>query len=132
ELRSGPGENAAILLDFGREIQGGLRLVTGMWDSKQPLSVRIRFGESVSEAMSDVGAATGATNDHAIRDYTVQLPWLGSIEVGMTGFRFVRIDLTDAGATLLLKEVSAVFVYRDLAYLGSFHSSDERLNRIWL
>ena len=122
----------AILLDFGREIHGGVRLVTGMWDSKQPVRVRIRFGESVSEAMSEIGTSTGATNDHAIRDYTLQLPWLGSIEIGETGFRFVRIDLTEPGARLLLREVSAAFVYRDIPYLGSFHSSDERLDRIWL
>ncbi len=131
-LESDATHAPGILVDFGREIHGGVRLVTGMWDSKQPVRVRVRFGESVSEAMSEIGGSSGATNDHAIRDYAVQLPWLGAIEIGETGFRFVRIDLIEPGARLLLREVSAAFVYRDIPYLGSFHSSDERLNRIWL
>ncbi len=131
-LQSTSTQTPAVLLDFGREIHGGVRIVTGMWDSKQPVRVRVRFGESVSEAMSEIGGASGATNDHAIRDYTLQLPWLGTIEIGQTGFRFVRIDLTEPGAQLLLREISAAFVYRDIPYLGAFHSSDERLNQIWL
>lgn len=131
-LRSDASHRGAILLDFGREIHGGVRLVTGMWESKKPVRVRIRFGESVSEAMSDPGGESGATNDHAIRDETHLLPWLGTIEIGSTGFRFVRIDLAEPNAELLLREVTAAFVYRNLEYLGSFHSSDELLNRIWM
>jgi alpha-L-rhamnosidase len=131
-LKSDAGRRGAILLDFGREIHGGVRLVTGMWDSKKPVRVRIRFGESVSEAMSDAGGESGATNDHAIRDETHLLPWLGTIEIGSTGFRFVRIDLAEPNAELLLREATAAFVYRDVEYLGSFHSSDERLDRIWM
>ncbi|MDZ4756150.1 MAG: alpha-L-rhamnosidase C-terminal domain-containing protein [Phycisphaerae bacterium] len=131
-LRSDANNRGAILLDFGREIHGGVRLVTGMWESKRPVRARIRFGESVSEAMSDAGGESGATNDHAIRDDSHLLPWLGTIEIGSTGFRFVRIDMAEPDAELLLREVSAAFVYRDVEYLGSFHSSDERLNRIWL
>jgi alpha-L-rhamnosidase len=131
-LKSDANHRGALLLDFGREVHGGVRLVTGMWDSKKPVRVRIRFGESVSEAMSDPGGESGATNDHAIRDETHLLPWLGTIEIGSTGFRFVRIDLAEPNAELLLREATAAFVYRDIAYRGSFHSSDERLNRIWM
>lgn len=131
-LRSDASRGGAILLDFGREIHGGVRLVTGLWESKQPVRVRIRFGESVSEAMSEPGAQSGATNDHAIRDETHLVPWLGTIEIGSTGFRFVRIDLVEPNAELLLREATAAFVYRDIEYLGSFHSSDELLNRIWM
>jgi len=131
-LRSDANHGGAILLDFGREIHGGVRLVTGMWESKKPVRVRIRFGESVSEAMSEPGGESGATNDHSIRDETHLLPWLGTIEIGSTGFRFVRIDLVEPHAELLLRETTAAFVYRNVEYLGSFHSSDELLNRIWM
>ena len=131
-LRSDADRRPAILLDFGREVHGGLHLVTGMWQDKKPIRVRVRFGESVSEAMAEIGGSANATNDHAIRDSIVQLPWLGEIEIGETGFRFVRIDVLDPNVELLLQAVQAAFVYRDLPYLGSFRSSDERLNRIWL
>ncbi|QRR03982.1 alpha-L-rhamnosidase [Dyadobacter sandarakinus] len=120
-----------ILLDFGREIQGGIQLVTDQPSDQRPIRVRIRFGESVSEAMSDIDTVQGATNDHAMRDFTVQVPWLGVMQVGNSGFRFARVDLVDPNRELQLKEVRAIFEYRDIPYLGSFKSNDERLNTIW-
>jgi len=120
-----------IILDFGREIQGGLELITTIGNPNPAGRLRIRFGESVSEAMSDPGK-DGATNDHAMRDFTVTLPWLGRLEVGNSGFRFVRIDLGDPDSKLEIKELSAIFNYRDIPYLGSFQCDDERLNQIWM
>jgi hypothetical protein len=131
-LRSTGSDHAAILLDFGREIQGGIQLVTTAAGRQQPVKIRVRFGESVSEAMSDIGGAQGATNDHAMRDFTIELPWLGVAEAGNSGFRFVRIDLAEPDARLDLKEVNAILTFRDIPYLGSFRSSDERLDRIWM
>lgn len=121
-----------IVLDFGREIHGGLEIVTTISNQKPAGRVRIRFGESVSEAMSNADIEGGATNDHAMRDFEVTLPWLGTLNVGNTGFRFVRIDLIDKNAKIEIKELNAIFVYRDLPYLGSFQCNDERLNQIWM
>jgi hypothetical protein len=122
--------NSAILLDFGKELHGGLQLVTGMFKEQRPIKVRITFGESVSEAMSSMPGST-ATNDHAVRDFEILLPWLGSIEVGNSGFRFVKIELLDKNRELKLKEVRAIAIQRDIPYLGSFKCNDERLNQIW-
>lgn len=80
--------------------------------------------------MSDIGT-DGATNDHAMRDFVVTLPWLRRLEVGNSGFRFVRIDLVDLETQIEIKEISAIFSYRDIPYLGSFTCNDERLNQIW-
>lgn len=121
---------ASILFDFGRELQGGIQLVTGQ-SSQKEIKIRVRFGESVSEAMCDITPENGSTNDHAIRDFEMTLPWLGVSEVGNSGFRFVRIDVQEEEATLLLKEVRAIFTYRDIPYLGSFKSSNPRLEEIW-
>ncbi|MDR3260529.1 MAG: alpha-L-rhamnosidase [Tannerella sp.] len=131
-MHSTANEFPSLLLDFGKEIQGGLQIVTSAAGKNVPVKIRVRFGESVSEAMSTVGSAQGATNDHAMRDFTMEVPWLGVAEVGNSGFRFVRIDLVEPDATLSLKEINAIFAYRDIPYLGSFRSNDERLNRIWL
>lgn len=130
-LKSDDSVKPGILLDFGKELHGGLQVITGMMKKNGPVKVRIRFGESASEAMADIDTVTGATNDHAIRDFVIELPWLGALELGNTGFRFVRIDLVDPNTELLLKEARAMFVFRDIPYVGSFHSSDERLNKIW-
>jgi hypothetical protein len=129
KMRSTDTEYASILLDFGKEIQGGLQIVTD--GTGREVKIRVRFGESVSEAMSTINVQ-GATNDHAIRDFTMTLPWLGVAEMGNSGFRFVRIDLIDPNVTLGLKEVNAIFTYRDIPYLGSFRCNDERLNKIWM
>lgn len=135
-LKSGADHQAAILLDFGKELHGGIQIAAAIRGDKKPVRVRVRLGESVSEAMSDcidntVPGMASATNDHSLRDFTLELPWLGTIEIGNSGFRFVRIDLLDKDVDLPLRSVRAIFRYRDLPYLGSFRSSDERLNRIW-
>ncbi|WP_295937182.1 alpha-L-rhamnosidase C-terminal domain-containing protein [uncultured Alistipes sp.] len=129
-LRSQQEKRPAFLVDFGKQLQGGLQLVTGMSPSHTPVKIRVRLGESVGEAMSENGER-GAANDHAMRDFEVSLPWLGVLEIGNSGFRFARIDLVDEDAELHLKEVRAISVYRGIPYLGSFCSSDERLDRIW-
>lgn len=124
-------QHPALLLDFGKELQGGIQLVTGMPASHQPVAVRIRLGESVSEAMCEIDGENGASNDHAMRDFVVRLPWLGVMEVGNSGFRFARIDLLEDSAELHLKEVRAISTFRDIPYKGAFRCNDERLNRIW-
>jgi alpha-L-rhamnosidase len=119
------GETTSLLLDFGRELHGGVRLETPDIRPKKSAKVRIRFGESAAEAMGMPDM------DHTIHDHEALLPWMGHTEVGNTGFRFVRIDLIDLEATVVLNNVYAVFLYRDLEYRGSFRCSDERLNKIW-
>ncbi|GGE06818.1 hypothetical protein GCM10011516_00680 [Sphingobacterium cellulitidis] len=130
-LKNNATQTSSVLLDFGKEINGAVEIITGMWGGgNTPRNVRIRLGESVSEAMSEIGAK-GATNDHAMRDMKLQLPWLGKNQTGESGFRFVRIDFLDPEAELHLREVRAIATYRDIPYLGTFKSSDERLNKIW-
>ncbi|WP_206197695.1 alpha-L-rhamnosidase-related protein [Terrimonas sp.] len=131
-LKSTWGIKPALLFDFGRELHGGLQIVTGMYPGNKPVKLRVRFGESASEAMSDIEPKQNATNDHAMRDMIVEVPWLGKLEIGNTGFRFVRIDMLDANVELQLKEVRAIFTFRDIPYLGSFNSSDTLLNKIWM
>jgi len=124
-------QTAGILLDFGIELQGYIELFTPMTDDHTPVPVRIRFGESVSETMAELGGKPNAQNDHAVRDQTVVLPWLGKKTVGPSGFRFVRIDAVDPKLPVALSQVRAVLVLRDAPYLGSFRCDDEQLNRIW-
>ncbi|WP_282162648.1 hypothetical protein [Ulvibacterium marinum] len=120
-----------ILLDYGKEIHGGVKISMGIRESKTPLKLRLRFGESASEAMSNIGGKQNATNEHSLRDFTIEVPWLGSIEVGETGFRFLRVDVVEADEDAPIKSIDAAFVYRDIPYLGSFESNDKRLNDIW-
>ena len=132
ELNSSSNAPAGVLLDFGRELHGGIELFTTMMPKSGKLRhVRVRFGESVSEAMAEFGGSQNAGNDHAIRDQVVTLPWLGKKNVGPSGFRFVRIDSVDTNLSVELSQVRAVLQIRDIPQVGSFKCDDERLNRIW-
>ena len=121
-------KDASIILDYGRELHGALKLVVGS-GSAANFRMRIRLGESVSETCNEIEGGT-ATNDHATRDIVLTVPRYGQIEIGNSGFRFARIDLLDE-ASLYLKEATAVFRYRNIPYLGTFQCSDNQLNDIW-
>lgn len=126
-------DTASILLDFGRELHGGIKIVINSANDS-PVPMRIRFGESVGETFSDCQQALNdgySFNDHAVRDFVIDVARYGQMEYGNSGFRFVRIDLL-APTTICLKEVNAVMRYRDLPYEGSFHCSDARLDSIWM
>ena len=66
-----------------------------------------------------------------MRDFELQVPWLGSVELGNSGFRFARIDLLDKDTAFLLRNIQAISVMIDDQEIGSFNCSDERLNKIW-
>ena len=110
-----------LLLDFGMELSGGVRLVTS---GIMPFCrIRLRFGESCSEAMGD------PNQDHAIHDVELTVSPYSSTDFGNTGFRFVRIDALDHD--IELHNVLAFSEYRHYPQWGTFHSSDPLLNRIY-
>ena len=123
------GEPAGFILDFGRELHGGVQL--GMSPGGTAGSrLRLRFGESVSETLSSLGDGKHASNDHALRDFELPVPRFGSIEIGNTGFRFLRIDLV-TGGEVGFEFVRAVSLMRPMKAVGSFRSSDARLDRVF-
>ncbi|MBR7003711.1 MAG: alpha-L-rhamnosidase [Bacteroidales bacterium] len=123
---------ASVLLDFGKEIQGGVQIVRSISDDHSAAVFHLCFGESVSEAMSDVNAKEStATNDHSVRDFETAVPWLGTAVIGETGFRFLRIDLVSKDVEVPVRAIRAVSRYRDIPWLGSFKCDDERINKIW-
>lgn len=133
-MHSNESHQASILLDFGTEMQGGVKITSSIRDYMKPMNLRLRFGESVTEAMSDINIPDNPenpTNEHSMRDFTLSVPWLGSICCGNTGFRFVRIDLLDKNIPYRLRNISAVSRMRDIEEKGSFKSDNERINRIW-
>lgn len=121
----------SILLDFGVQLAGDVEIYTAITKNKIPPMVRIRLGESVAEAMSEIGGDSTAKNDHALRDMTLPLPWLGKRIIGPSGFRFVRIDNVDPTRSVSISEIRALLKLRDVPQIGSFECDNERLNEIW-
>ncbi len=118
-----------ILLDFGKELCGGIEMaIQSIGDGKDSTRCRLVFGESVMEALSEIGVKN-ATNDHAIRDMTVEVHSLSFQRYANTGFRFVKIEPLEAG--IYIKAIRAVNEIEDFEYKGSFRCSDSLLNKIW-
>ena len=87
------GLGSYVVLDFGKEMHGGVRLLTN-WIYYGNCKVRIRFGESLGEVNSSIGEKN-ATNAHSPRDFEALICAYSDVVVGQTGFRFVRIDLLE-------------------------------------
>lgn len=126
-------EGSFVVLDFGRELRGGIALTAGYPEGDEIVvhsedRLRVVFGESVMEALSSIGYKN-ATNEHAIRDTVLDMPHMGNLFYGNTGFRFVKLEAVHGDITL--KAVRATLDMRDIEPIGSFTCSDERLNRIY-
>jgi uncharacterized protein YcbK (DUF882 family) len=112
-MRNAAGETrAAVLLDFGRELHGSLRLVCrsaqsesrpAVWTqspdgtvagTRPQVRVRVSLGESVSEALAHLGERN-ATNDHAVRDGEYDIPSYSAMTTHETAFRFAFVELLD-------------------------------------
>ncbi len=120
-----------IILDFGKELQGGVRIISSFKEGQKTLlGMRIRFGESVDEACAELGEKN-ANCDHSVRDFTIGLPDLSDQEWGQTGFRFVRVDFLTEDKEYRLVNIYAASVYRELPYLGSFECDDGLVNQIY-
>ena len=125
------GVKSSILLDYGREINGSVRIIVDRKNMTQMNNkIRVRFGESAMEAMSEFGEKN-TTNDHANRDMVMSVAQLSGNETNESGFRFVRIDLLEENSVLAIKAVEGVFIYRDIDYIGSFECDDALVNEIY-
>ena len=120
-------KGAFVILDFGKELCGSLRLVTrAVLDGEAKF--RITLGESLAEACSSVGEKN-ATNEHSPRDFVVDIPSMSDMTFGSSGFRFARLELlTDH--RVLVQNIFAINTLPMLEKEGYITTSDEELNKI--
>lgn len=119
-------KNGYIVLDYGKEINGGVLITTQ--NVSPDAKYRIVFGESVMEATSTLGEKS-ADNHHSVRDMIVPAVFMSTQRFGQTGFRFVKIEAVNGDITL--RSAKAVSDTKELDYIGSFECNDELLNEIW-
>lgn len=92
-----------IILDFGKEMNGSVRILTLAVQEGGTAKIRVRFGESLTECSSNVGEK-GETNDHSPRDFEAVLTSYSDITLGASGYRYIRIDFID-GKSVFLKSI---------------------------
>ncbi len=129
-LKNENGAHASLIIDFGREMSGGIRIITREIKGGKNAMVRLVFGESVSETMSSIGDEKNATNNHSPRDFEAMLSFLSTLDYGKTGFRFVKIELLGENTELSIKNVIGVCELPDADRVGYIKTNDERLNEI--
>ena len=115
-----------VLLDFGKEICGSVRILTRGCAKNSKL--RLSFGESVGEALSTLGEK-GACNDHSLRDFEILLPEMSDLTFGNTGFRFLKIESKTDGYI----DFQNIFAVNNIPVFEKeavIKTSDKRLNKI--
>ncbi len=108
----------SLLLDFGREVNGRLQLIS---DSDHAIDVTIQYGESQEEALNEpyLGVDPLTIPPHA----TAYGP--------KSSFRYAKVRFVGGDQTLRFKSIALDDIYYPVEYRGSFESSDPLLNRIW-
>ncbi len=122
---------ATLILDFGKEMHGGIRIITGRENGKTGTGsiVRVRFGESVSETCAELGEK-GACNDHSPRDFHFTLVRLSDNRIGQTGFRFVRLDFPE-DASYCIQNIYCENEILHKKAIYTYKGSDKRIKQIF-
>ncbi len=119
-------DGSYVILDFGEETSGGVRLlIQGMTPNGK---IRLRFGESVGEVNAEIGEHN-ATNDHSPRDFYIVTSGISDVTYGHTGFRFLRLDFI--GDAMNLASICCALDVDDRRTIGKFECNDELLNEIY-
>ena len=114
------GVESSVVLDFGLERHGGVRFRVLEIRGAGSCRLRVRLGESVSEAIA------GSYADRAL-----EVAPGSTVDVGETGFRFARVDVEPSPAVVRLTLPEAYDRINPAPRVGSFACSDPRLDRIW-
>lgn len=121
--------DCSILLDFGKEYVGGIRILVCNHQNDE-VKLKVRFGESISEALTNVGEKN-STNDHAVREFVISTTNLSDMRIGNTGFRYVYISKITKDIDLQVKSIVAASEFTDKQCIGNFRCDDELINQIY-
>lgn len=117
-----------VILDFGRELHGGVRIVCG---SNKSCAHSDPFG-GISRR---VPFRDRRTRQHqrscAARLSRCRFPCFRIRNFSRAGFALPHIELLEEGAELRIKAINAVFTHRARKQVGTFVCSDELINRIF-
>lgn len=116
-----------IILDFGKEICGGIRIIT-QGNPNYCADIHIRFGESLSEATTELGDKN-SQNAHSPRDFKALLPGLSDLTFGQTGFRFVFIELC-SDQPIFIKKILGTNTIQKFSLEAKITTNDNILNTI--
>ena len=119
-----------VIFDFGKEYYGEPHIVTAFIEEFRPIKMHIRYGESLSECSSNIGEHN-ATNDHALRDFVIDVPSLSNLALPKSGLRFMRIDILDDSRGVDIKAVALQIKKDERKPIYSYNGKDELIKNIF-
>ena len=108
----------SLILDLGRETCGRLEIAS---DSSDVAKVRIRYGESLQEALLEPFYG----------ENEIILPSRVTVYGPKSGFRYVQIKFVSGPPVLNFKRLAVDEIYYPMGFRGFFNSSDALVNSIW-
>ncbi len=123
-------KNSYIILDFGKEMNGSVRILTHAINEGGTANIRVRFGESLTESCSSIDEKN-STNDHSPRDFTAILTSFSDITLGASGYRFIRIDFLDDKTVNIKSIVGTNNIYSKKA-IFAYNGKDKLIKDIYL
>ncbi len=118
-----------VILDFGKEMNGSVRILTRVVEGGGTAKIRVRFGESLTEASSNIGE-NGQTNDHSPRDFEALLTSYSDITLGASGYRFIRIDFIDGKKVFIQSILGTNNMYNGKA-IYRYSGEDKVISKIF-
>ena len=129
-------EGGYIILDFGKEMCGGIIISTFLITStlKTPFlrtaKIRVRFGESLTETLCQLGEKN-STNHHSVRDEERLITGLSTISIGNTGYRFVRIDFYSGFGEVQIKSIVGTNTILNIPAEFTYNGNDADVKKIF-
>ena len=122
------GVGSSIILDFGKEMNGGIRMITNHIFADS-CKIRLRFGESLGEVNANI-KEKNANNVHGPRDFETLICSYADVTMGQTGFRFVRIDLLEE-KYIYFKNIYCENRILSKKPIYTYQGKDERIAKIF-
>jgi len=113
-----PSEYPYLLLDFGKECTGRIRVVSASYG---PMRLEVQYGESIEEALSN--PYLGANE--------IEVPPYGTAYGPKSAFAYAVVRFLGGSSPLRLKAIDVDYLYYPVRQMGSFESSDPVINKIW-
>jgi alpha-L-rhamnosidase len=109
----------SLVLDFGRESDGRLEVVS---DSNAPARISIQYGESLEEALKSPYLGTNE----------LIIPPHATAYGPKNAFRYAQIKFLGGSSPVRFKAIRLDAIYYPVHTRGTFESSDQLLNRIYV
>jgi alpha-L-rhamnosidase len=127
EIRTAPGRNVVLVLDFGRTVSGYPRLVV---EGPAGAVLDIAYSERLANGLVEVSPASPVTSQNVHR-LTLREGLQTWEQFHWAGFRYLQLIFRSCDQPLKVHKAAVNFTSYPVGRRGSFACSDPLLTRLW-